>query len=86
MCNREYLSSSARDPINVDCKVAETAKRKVAEHADRYCFTEAEVASSLCLSVCLSVYVPLCMCVVIRFDSESKSIILTYGVIIISVY
>ena len=46
VCHREYLSSSARDPINVDCKVAETAKRKVAEHADRYCFVEAEVRQS----------------------------------------
>jgi len=43
VCDSEYLSSSAHNPINVDCKVAETATRKVAEHADRYCFVEAEV-------------------------------------------
>jgi len=50
MCvyHREYLSPSARDPINVDCKVAETAARKVAEHPDRYCFMEAEVCYLFC--------------------------------------
>ena len=48
VCHREYLSPSARDPINVDCKVAETAARKVAEHPDRYCFMEAEVSLLFC--------------------------------------
>jgi len=44
---REYLASGARDPINVDCKVSEAAKRKVAQQPDRYCFVEAEVYLSL---------------------------------------
>lgn len=42
---REYLAPGARDPVNVDCKVAETVKRRITQNPDRYCFEEAEVCS-----------------------------------------
>lgn len=40
---REYLAPGACDPVNVDCKVAETVRRRITEDPDRYCFEQAEV-------------------------------------------
>lgn len=41
---REYLAAGARDPVNVDSKVAETVRRKLNDNPDRYCFDEAVVS------------------------------------------
>ncbi len=39
----EFLAPGAHDPVNVDCKVAESVAKKVQNHPDRHCFDEAEV-------------------------------------------
>jgi len=43
----EYLAPGARDPVNVDSKVAETVKRKLTQNPDRYCFDEAVVSNTV---------------------------------------
>ena len=39
----EFLAPGAHDPVNVDCRVAETVRARVENSPDRYCFEEAEV-------------------------------------------
>ncbi|KAK2167225.1 hypothetical protein LSH36_31g09031 [Paralvinella palmiformis] len=38
----EFLAPGAKDPVNVDCRVAETVKKNIENCPDRYCFAEAE--------------------------------------------
>ncbi|ESN95257.1 hypothetical protein HELRODRAFT_87051 [Helobdella robusta] len=38
----DYLSPNAHEPVNVDCKVAETVNKKISTNPDRCCFVEAE--------------------------------------------
>lgn len=40
----EFLAPGARDPVNVDCRVAETVRKNIEDSADRFCFDEAEVS------------------------------------------
>lgn len=42
----EFLAQGARDPINVDSRVADTVKQNKQNSPDRYCFDEAEVSAN----------------------------------------
>lgn len=40
----EFLAQGARDPVNVDCRVAELVRTKVENNPSRWCFDEAEAS------------------------------------------
>ena len=40
----EFLAPGARDPVNVDCRVAEIVRKNIENTPDRFCFEEAEVS------------------------------------------
>ena len=45
---REFLSPTARDPVNVDCHVAESVRQNVETSCDRCCFDVAVVSLHFC--------------------------------------
>jgi len=42
----EYLAPGATELVNVDSRVADTVRRSIEHHIDRYCLDEAEVRAT----------------------------------------
>ena len=48
LLHSEFLAPGATDPVNVDCRVAESVRKKVENSPDRNCFEEAEASHYSC--------------------------------------